>query len=48
MRKVARQGNGGVSGALRYGFSQYTQPSNGNVNNFTAQRIFASVNYKWP
>ena len=34
--------------SLRYGFSQYSQPSKGNVNNFTGQGIFASINYKWP
>ncbi len=36
-----------LAGALRYSFSQYTEPSNGNVNNFTAQGIFATVSYKW-
>jgi hypothetical protein len=45
---LTRQFNSRLSGALRYGFSQYSQPSNGNVNNFTANGIFASINYKWP
>jgi hypothetical protein len=44
---LTRQFSSRLSGALRYGFSQYSQPSNGNVNNFTAQGIFASVSYKW-
>jgi hypothetical protein len=43
-----RQFNDRLSGALRYSFSQYSEPSSGNVNNFTAQGIFASINYKWP
>ncbi len=45
---LTRQFSRRLSGALRYGFSQYSQPSNGDVNNFTAQGIFASVSYKWP
>jgi len=45
---LTRQFSNRLSGALRYGFSQYSQPSNGNVNNFTATGIFASINYKWP
>ena len=45
---LTRQFSNRLSGALRYGFSQYLQPSNGNVNNFTANGIFASINYKWP
>ena len=44
---LTRQFSSRLSGALRYGFSQYSEPSNGNVNNFTAQGIFASVSYKW-
>jgi hypothetical protein len=44
---LTRQLTSRLSGALRYGFSQYSQPSNGGVNNFTAQGIFASVSYKW-
>ena len=45
---LTRQFSSRLSGALHYGFSQYLQPSNGNVNNFTAQGIFASVSYRWP
>ena len=45
---LTRQFSNRLSGALRYSFSQYSQPSNGNVNNFTANGIFASINYQWP
>jgi hypothetical protein len=34
--------------SLRYRFSQYTKPGSGNVNNFTAHGVFASLNYQWP
>ncbi len=37
-----------LTGALRYEFSQYSEPSAGNVNNFTAHGIFATFAYKWP
>jgi hypothetical protein len=33
--------------ALHYEFSQYSEPSSGNANNFTAQAIFATFAYKW-
>jgi hypothetical protein len=36
-----------LSGALHYEFSQYSEPSSGNANNFTAQGIFATFVYKW-
>jgi hypothetical protein len=45
---LTRQLSKRLSGALRYRFSQYTEPSGGNVNNFTAHGIFASLNYQWP
>lgn len=37
-----------VSCALRYEFSHYTEPSTGNLNNFNAQGVFATLIYKWP
>ena len=37
-----------VSGTLRYEFDQYTEPSSGGANNFTAHGIFATVAYNWP
>jgi len=45
---LTRQFSRRLSGALRYGFSRYAEPSGGNVNNFTAHGIFASFNYQWP
>jgi hypothetical protein len=37
-----------VSASLRYGFTQYSEPSSNNLNNFTSHGIFATLNYKWP
>ena len=37
-----------LAGALRYSFSQYSEPSSGNVNNFTAHGVFATLSYQWP
>jgi hypothetical protein len=45
---LTRQFNSRLSGALRYSFSQYSEPSSGNRNNFTANGIFATLSYKWP
>jgi hypothetical protein len=45
---LTRQLTKNLSGALHYQFSQYSEPSTGNVNNFTAHGIFASFTYKWP
>ncbi|HVU27725.1 MAG TPA: c-type cytochrome domain-containing protein [Verrucomicrobiae bacterium] len=42
-RKFTKQ----LSGALRYQFSQYNEPSGGNLNNFTAHGIFATLSYVW-
>src|SRR5882724_8119270 len=36
-----------LSGALHYQFSEYSEPSAGNVNNFTAHGIFATLNFRW-
>lgn len=35
-------------GDLVYGFAQYHEPSSGDVNDFTAHSIFASVTILWP
>ncbi|HEX5400089.1 MAG TPA: c-type cytochrome domain-containing protein [Verrucomicrobiae bacterium] len=43
-REITRR----LSGGLRYQFSEYSEPSSGNANNFTAHGIFATVAYKWP
>jgi hypothetical protein len=37
-----------LSGVLRYEFSHYSEPSSGNLNNFTSQGVFATLIYKWP
>ena len=37
-----------LSGTLRYEFSQYTEPSSGNMNNFTANGVMAILTYHWP
>jgi hypothetical protein len=36
------------SGALRYGFFQYSEPSGGHLNDYTAHGVFASVTYRLP
>src|ERR1022692_3681302 len=36
-----------LSCALHYQFSQYSEPSSGSANNFTAQGVFATLVYKW-
>ena len=37
-----------LSATLRYEFSHYSEPSSGNLNNFTSQGVFATLIYKWP
>ncbi|HTQ49664.1 MAG TPA: c-type cytochrome domain-containing protein [Candidatus Acidoferrales bacterium] len=37
-----------LSGALRYEFAHYSEPSSGNLNDFNAQGVFATLIYKWP
>jgi len=44
---LKRQFSKQVSGALRYQFSQFSEPSGGNLNNFTAHGIFATLSYAW-
>lgn len=43
-RQITRR----LSGGLHYQFSEYSEPSSGNVNNFTAHGVFATLAYKWP
>jgi mono/diheme cytochrome c family protein len=45
---ITRQLTKHLAGVLHYQFSQYSEPSSGNANNFTAQGIFATFVYKWP
>jgi hypothetical protein len=44
---LTRQITKRLSGALHYEYSEYSEPSNGGANNFTAQGIFATLVYKW-
>jgi hypothetical protein len=45
---LTRQFNRRLAGALRYTFSEYSEPSSGNRNNFTANGVFATLSYRWP
>ncbi len=45
---LTRQLTKNLSGTLRYEFSQYTEPSSGNINNFSANGIMAMLSYRWP
>ena len=45
---VARNLTKHWSGVLRYEFSRYSEPSGGNLNNFTANGIFAGLVFNWP
>ncbi|HEY5233533.1 MAG TPA: c-type cytochrome domain-containing protein [Verrucomicrobiae bacterium] len=45
---LVRQITKNLSGALRYEYSQYTEPSSGDARDFTAHEIFATLAYKWP
>jgi hypothetical protein len=45
---LARRFNRRLSASLRYRFAQYSEPSSGNANNFTAHGIFATLSYTWP
>jgi hypothetical protein len=45
---LTRQLTGNLSGTVRYQFSQYSEPSSGHLNDFTAHGVFATLVYKWP
>ncbi|HXC35074.1 MAG TPA: hypothetical protein VNV43_04315, partial [Candidatus Acidoferrales bacterium] len=44
---LTRQLTKKLSGTLRYEFSQYSEPSSGTLNNFTANGIMAVLTYHW-
>jgi hypothetical protein len=44
---LTRQLTKHLTAALRYQFSQYSEPSSNNANNFTAHGVFATFAYKW-
>jgi hypothetical protein len=45
---VSRKFSARLSGSLRYTFSQYTEPSSGNANDYVAQGVFAALTCKLP
>jgi hypothetical protein len=45
---ITRQLTRNLSGTLRYEFSQYTEPSSGGMNNFSANGIMAVLTWRWP
>ena len=45
---LTRQLTKNLSGTLRYEFSRYSEPSSGNINNYTANGIMAILTYRWP
>ena len=44
---VKRQLTEHLTGVLQYQFSQYKEPSVGNVNDFTADGVFLTLSYHW-
>jgi hypothetical protein len=47
MAGVTRRLSANVSSSLRYGFYDYSEPSSGGFNNYTAHGVFASMEVKW-
>ena len=45
---LTRQLTRKLAGGLRGQFSEYSEPSAANANNFTALGVFATLAYKWP
>lgn len=45
---ITRQLTRNLAGTLRYEFSQYTEPSSGGMNNFSANGIMAVLTWRWP
>jgi len=45
---LTRQLTKNLTGVLRYQFSEYSEPTSNNANNFTAHGVFATFVYKWP
>jgi hypothetical protein len=44
---VTRQLTRNLSGVLRYQFSEYSEPTSGNLNDFAAHSVFATLVYTW-
>jgi mono/diheme cytochrome c family protein len=45
---LTRRFKKGITGRLQYAFYYYDEPSSGNLNNYTAHGIFATLTFKWP
>jgi len=45
---VTRRLTSSLTANLRYGFFQYSEPSSGAVNDYTAHGVFATLVVKWP
>ncbi|HEX4122240.1 MAG TPA: c-type cytochrome domain-containing protein [Verrucomicrobiae bacterium] len=45
---LTRKFSARLAGSLRYAFSQYTEPSSGNGNNYLANGVFCALTYKCP
>ncbi|HEX3718983.1 MAG TPA: c-type cytochrome domain-containing protein [Verrucomicrobiae bacterium] len=43
---LTRKFNAQMSGSLRYTFSEYSEPSSGNANNYLANGVFCAITYK--
>ncbi len=48
MMGVTRRLTSSLTMNLRYGFFQYSEPSSGAVNDYTAHGVFATLVVKWP
>jgi len=45
---VTRRLTSYLTSNLRYGFYQYSEPSTGGFNDYTAHGVFATLTFKWP
>ena len=48
MAGVTRRMTSNITSNMRYGFYQYSEPSTGGINNYTAHGVFATLVFKWP
>jgi hypothetical protein len=45
---LTRKFSARLSGGVRYGFFQYSEPSGGHLNDYTAHGVFSNLSYRWP